>query len=283
MHWLDYRERLKIGYCDAQKYEHFLTKIFNFLEAFMYASPPAILTYGEYLAYCNVTGTKLDMRVCDNDDSALRYRWLVAELKSHSKILPEFLAYYMAFVNALDETRNDDWGKQDYLGLVQNMLRQSKIPVELIQDEEGYFLFPKGAEELDYALVSEPFVWLGEYSKTRKAYVKALEEYSEVNESNASDVADKFRKTLETFMQEFFDTDKSLENCKPLYGAYLKSQGVPGEIAGNFETLLQAYANFMNNYAKHHDKTGLNVLEYIMYQTGNIIRLIITLKQAELV
>ena len=28
-------------------------------------------------------------------------------------------------------------------------------------------------------------------------------------------------------------------------------------------------------------KTELNVLEYLMYQTGNIIRLLITLKQAE--
>ena len=37
----------------------------------------------------------------------------------------------------------------------------------------------------------------------------------------------------------------------------------------------------MNGYAKHHDKTELNVLEYLMYQTGNIIRLLITLKQAE--
>ena len=35
----------------------------------------------------------------------------------------------------------------------------------------------------------------------------------------------------------------------------------------------------MNNYAKHHDKTSINVLEYIMYQTGNIIRLLITLKK----
>ena len=53
------------------------------------------------------------------------------------------------------------------------------------------------------------------------------------------------------------------------------------EIASNFETPLQTYCNFMNGYAKHHDKTELNVLEYLMYQTGNIIRLLITLKQAE--
>ena len=65
------------------------------------------------------------------------------------------------------------------------------------------------------------------------------------------------------------------------YGRYLKSIGVPAEITGNMETLLQAYANFMNGYAKHQDATSMNVLEYIMYQTGNIIRLLITLKQEE--
>jgi hypothetical protein len=34
----------------------------------------------------------------------------------------------------------------------------------------------------------------------------------------------------------------------------------------------------MNSYAKHHDKAGENALEYIMYETGNIIRLLINLK-----
>jgi len=39
--------------------------------------------------------------------------------------------------------------------------------------------------------------------------------------------------------------------------------------------------NFMNGYAKHHDKASKKVLEYIMYQTGNIIRLLVTLKERE--
>lgn len=52
-------------------------------------------------------------------------------------------------------------------------------------------------------------------------------------------------------------------------------------ISGNFETLLQAYTSFMNNYAKHRDATSNRLLEYLMYQTGNIIRLLITLKQGE--
>ena len=34
----------------------------------------------------------------------------------------------------------------------------------------------------------------------------------------------------------------------------------------------------MNDYAKHRDATSDTLLEYLMYQTGNIIRLLITLK-----
>ena len=76
-------------------------------------------------------------------------------------------------------------------------------------------------------------------------------------------------------------SQNGVHHFKSIYGNYLFKAGIPKEIASNFETLLQTYRNFMNGYAKHHDKTELNVLEYLMYQTGNIIRLLITLKQAE--
>ena len=37
----------------------------------------------------------------------------------------------------------------------------------------------------------------------------------------------------------------------------------------------------MNNYSKHQDKTSSLVLEYIMYQTGNIMRLLMTLYEED--
>ena len=122
-------------------------------------------------------------------------------------------------------------------------------------------------------------MWLESYPKAHKAFIKALKGYSEASNDNASDVADLFRKALETFFQEFFGGGKSLENYKGDYGLYLKDYNVPKEISGNLETLLQAYTNYMNAFAKHRDATSDTVLEYLMYQTGNIIRLLITLKR----
>lgn len=57
----------------------------------------------------------------------------------------------------------------------------------------------------------------------------------------------------------------------------MTEKGVPVELRNNFEKLLESYTKYINNYAKHHDKVSLNVLEYIMYQTANLIRLAITL------
>ena len=107
-----------------------------------------------------------------------------------------------------------------------------------------------------------------------------MRDYSE-KKDDPSQVADGFRKALESFFQEIFGFDKSLENLLSEYGSFLKKRGIPSEISDDFRKLLDAYTHFNNNYAKHHDKATSNVLEYIMYATGNIMRLVITLKNSE--
>lgn len=276
MDWIDYREKLGIGFSDRNKVEYFMNKIFNLLDGGGDEMRLQI-DENEYFNFCNITGTPMRHGPLYGEG----YKIIMDVLRRNSHTLEHFLAYYMALINCQKDNKYKRWTKENFENALCNVLWQSHIPYEILKDKDGVFVFPKGAEEMDVALVSQPLSWLSQYPKAHTAYVKALKEYSEATPDNASDIADKFRKTLETFFQEFFACDKSLENCKGLYGGYLKSQNVPTEITANFETLLQAYTNFMNSYAKHHDKTGLNVLEYLMYQTGNIIRLLITLKKAE--
>lgn len=276
MDWIDYREKLGIGFSDRNKVEYFMTKMFNLLGDGSDEMRPQI-NENEYFIFCNTTGTPMRQGPLYGDG----YKIIMDVLRRNSHTLEHFLAYYTAFINCQKDAGHKSWTKENFKNAVCNVLYESHIPYDLLEDKDGYFVFPKGAEEMDAALVSQPLSWLSAYPKSNTAYVKALKEYSEATPDNASDIADKFRKTLETFMREFFGNNAPLEKNKVEYGRYLKSQGVPAEITGNMETLLQAYANFMNGYAKHQDATSLNVLEYLMYQTGNIIRLLITLKQAE--
>lgn len=280
MDWIDYREKLGIGFNDNGKTKIFYTRISNVLNSLIQSGDVSI-TADEYFCFCDETGSRLDSSLLVDFRGTDRLRDCIHIIRDHESSFAEYLSYFVWFVNTVKNEDYRSWNQVDYKNLLTRCLKDAHIQYDLLEDDGKFFVFPKGAEEMDVALVSQPLSWLSEYPNAHTAYVKALKEYSEATPENASDIADKFRKALETFFQEFFACDKTLENCKGLYGGYLKSQNVPSEITGNFETLLQAYTNFMNGYAKHHDKTALNVLEYIMYQTGNIIRLLITLKREE--
>lgn len=277
--WLDYREKLGIGFCDEEKFKYFKRKIFNVLNYIADSTYSGFMECDEYYKFCNTTGIPLNLSYCSDYCGKERLNHCFSVIERTSS-LTDFLAYYVAFVNSTEVKKSSEnrWNRADFSDLACRMLREAHIPFDFIENDEEYFVFPKGAEELDDALVSEPLKWLEDYPDAHKAFIKALKAYSEATEDNASDVADLFRKALETFFQEFFGGNKSLENYKGDYGAHLKTVGIPKEVSGNFETLLQAYTNYMNNYAKHRDATSDTLLEYLMYQTGNIIRLLITLK-----
>lgn len=273
MKYLDYRKRLGIGFDNSQLESLFLKKMKNHLEVTRAdASFDNLITPRMVFEYCNITGAEYE----DMDTSYCLDS--IIEDVIYASDIREFLAKYSVLLYLL---KGYQQAYQHFWNILLDNLGEANIQYELLNDDDGVFVFPKGAPEMDNALISEPLSWLSAYPKTHTAYVKALKEYSEATPSNASDIADKFRKTLETFLREFFNNNAPLEKNKVEYGRYLKSQGIPSEITVNMETLLQAYANFMNGYAKHQDATSLNILEYLMYQTGNIIRLLITLKMGK--
>lgn len=274
MNWIDYREQLGIGFNDEEKVMFFVRKLFNCLYM-LREKMNRQMQYEDYFAFCNMTGTP----IVQSAPSGEYYSFVLSVLERHSNNFKEFIAYYVAFINCQISENQKALPKGDLKNILCNMLTQSGIAYDLIEEDGNFFLFPHGAKELDDTLVTDTLLWLKKYPLAHRAWSNALKDYSELSEDTASETADKFRKALERFFQEFFQSDKSLENLKSEYGTYLSSKGVPAELKNNFEKLLEAYTNYINNYAKHHDKVSSNVLEYIMYQTGNIMRLMITLEK----
>lgn len=269
MKYVDYREKLGLGFNDVDKTKMLLNKVIGFLKRANINYDLRTSIWGDKdiaYSFCQAVG---EASCYDN------FRDIIISIEKENCI-PGIISKFIVLVNLGTEK-----GSRILIDLLKYYIESLNITYELFEDEDGYFIFPKGAKELDDALVSEPLEWLSEYPQTRKEWIDALKDYSNLTDDNASDVADKFRKALERFFQEFFGKTKSLENLKFEYGAYLKARRVPAEISNNFETLQKSYTDFINNYAKHHNKTSRNVIEYIMYQTGNIIRLLITLKKEE--
>lgn len=276
MKTIDYRKRLSLNFDNDEKIEMLQTRIYNMLF--------------EFEEQKDKWGLQLEITTVVREFSNEIGKMLPWEQKNLQVIycyiimqdsITSLVFYFITFFNVLNKRYpNYTIIEQLQLKFLQS-LDSLNIKYEKELDDDGIFIFPKGAEELDDALVSEPLDWMKDYPSAHGAFIKALKAYAECTENNASDVSDLFRKALESFFQEFFNSEKSLENMISDYGSYLKNKGIPKEISNNFEKLLNQYTDFMNNYAKHHDKTSVNVLEYIMYQTGNIIRLLITLKKQE--
>ena len=276
MDFVDYREKLGIGFSDIEKQKVFIQRIkillMNNFSSFEFKKKDEI-------NFCYELGIQTwierqpDRFLYDEPFGMYKVLYYLSEFRGNFN---KFLYALIVFVNILPY--NSEMQKK-LIKTIELALNDSHIQYDLITDSKKVFIFPQGAKELDKALVSDTLDWLSAYPITQKVFTDSLKLYSEASDSNASIVADNFRKSLETFLQEFFNSDKSLENLKSEYGNYLKQNGVPSEISNNLENLLNLYARFINNNAKHHDKTKKNVLEFIMYQTGNIIRLLITLSK----
>ena len=274
MDWLDYREALGIGLSDFDKTNFFITKTFNFFEANLDFSQRK-LDDSEYYAFCNMTGSTYSRNLYSDE----RFKEVFNILSRNSNSIKDFLAYYVAFVNCQSDNDYKLFTKEMYIEVLGVMLNQSHIPFDIKEDKGRYFIFPKGAKELDDALVSEPLDWLSDYPEARKTYVIALKQYSEG--IYIRDVADNLRKALEAFLQEFLGNKNNLETNKNEICKYLGKAGVDAGISGLFQPLINAYKNINDRIAKHNDAVDKKMLEFLLYQTGVLIRMVISVKKAE--
>lgn len=281
MDFLDYREKLGIGCYDGEKFTFFLTKIFNFLNGISEYTYSGCVTSSEYFSFCNLTGSRCNPQLSADCQNRERFNECLTILDRHRNRLEEFLAYYIAFTNSIEPQKAfpSNWTRAHFANLLVQMLTESHIPVELIKNDDEYFAFPKGAKELDDALVSEPLEWLADYPKSHKAFVTALKQYSDG--IYIRDVADNLRKALEAFLQEFLGNEKNLETNKNEICKYLGSQGVDAGISGLFQPLLNAYKNINDRIAKHNDAVDKKLLEFLLYQTGVLVRMVVVIKMGE--
>ncbi len=285
MDFLDYREKLGIGFNDEGKFQYFLNKIYNIIKIKDESSPFYQVGIKNYLNFCNMTGTQTNIELLyvmedpydgTDDNGVERYRHCLNVLDNHKSYLEEFLAYYIAFVNSLPINSNKNCCREVLIDVLKNMLTESHISFEVLKDNEEYFVFPKGAKELDDALVSEPLMWLESYPKAHSTFCRALKQYADGEHTR--DVADNLRKALEEFLQEYLENNKNLETNKNEVCKFLGEKGVDAEFCSMLHSLLNTYKTINDKYAKHHDALDKKLLEFIMYQTGVFIRMLISVK-----
>ena len=273
MDFIDYRSKLGIGFNDRELENLFFNRIFNVLDDL--DNMHGQISRMEYFDFCRQTGYPMQHGI----GSGQEWNAILKVLHSNVHSIKEFLPYYMYFVNCQEDNEYKSWTKENFKNLICHCLEETHIPFDVLEENGNYFVFPKGAEELDNTLVSEPLLWLKDYPIAYKTYCIALKQYSEG--IYIRDVADNLRKTLEAFLQEFLSNTKNLETNKNEICRYLGECGVDAGISGLFQPLINSYKNINDRIAKHNDAVDAKLLEFLLYQTGVLIRMVITIKQAE--
>lgn len=282
MDWENYRKSLGLSFDNNQRYLKCENIIFNELDAYFYylnyeVNPgpefTEIIDDWDYKKFCNEMGIR--KRNCNYNE---QYNLIIEELKSRQHDFKEFIVCFITFANSL--SKKSEVEKIQVIKFLEKAFNDSGIRFEVLKNKENddYFIFPNGAKELDDALIIQTAQWLQDYKATHKLYLQTLSQYS--NKENPRDVADNLRKTLEQFLQEFFNNKKILANNIAEVGKYFDSKNVHNELKNIFTSLLAGYDNANNGIAKHHDNADEKMLEFLLYQTGVFIRTIITLSQS---
>ncbi len=278
MDYISYMERLGVGFCDKDKQRQFINRIKLFID--LTNSIPFNRSQENAFAY-NTGEQSLLENDLDytyqhllNSDGDFKRLWLY--LEKWEDDFNSFFAALIVFVNTYKGSNN---AKDLMLKTIKKALKDSHIEYDVTSDDDGVFIFPKGAAELDKALVSEPLCWLTAYPKTHATFSRALRQYA--GGGYVRDVADNFRKALEELFQEVLGNTKNLDNNKADICCFLSSHNAEPEIASMMQALLNSYDKLNNSAAKHNDKLDPRYLEFLMYQTGLFIRMIITVGAKE--
>ena len=271
---VDYRKKLGLGFNDESKIKMLKTRIFNLLTEFDETKEDWEL---------EIDIKKITRNFSDEIGilipSEYKNLQIIYYIICSQKDISSCVYFFVTFLNTLKHEYNDyviiETLETRFLSALDNM----KISYDKSVDSDGSFIFPKGAEELDLALVSEPLEWLNNYPQTKKTYIIALKQYSD--SIYIRDVADNLRKTIEAFFQEFLGNKKNLANNINEVFKFLGTHNAEPELAGSIKDLLLKYDTLNNKIAKHNDKVDARYLEFLLYQTGIFIRMLITVKNTD--
>lgn len=89
--FLDYREKLGIGFCDNEKYKFFLVKIFSILGEIALDTRFCGINASEYREFCRITGTEVDYKLLSEFIGPAGYRHWLSILRRVCEDPREFL------------------------------------------------------------------------------------------------------------------------------------------------------------------------------------------------
>ncbi len=139
---------------------------------------------------------------------------------------------------------------------------------------------PNGDPFLDAMIIDCVLEGIERYPKADKPFSQALTNFLRGNSAHYRNILDDLRFSLEQLLKSLLRNDKSLENQKDILGAWLKGKGVHVQIRSLYSHLANCFSQYQNNAVKHDEDYSEKEVEFMIYLTGTLMRLLLELEQA---
>lgn len=148
------------------------------------------------------------------------------------------------------------------------------VQKEIEKTLERYF--NGGLELLQQPHIVEMQDGLINYPKAKKKFNEAIEKYKKgIYKRN---ILDDMRLSLELFLKEFLNNEKSLENQISEIGKFIKEHNSSCEFTNMFQKLLEYYSRYQNDHVKHDDNIKSSDIDFIINLTALFIRYFIKMR-----
>jgi tetratricopeptide (TPR) repeat protein len=142
-------------------------------------------------------------------------------------------------------------------------------------------VYPSGDLFLDKGIIDCTLAGLEDYPEATKTFEEALRIYLNRQTSQYRNLLDNLRFSLEQLLKNILKNEKSLENQKSYLLPWLRERGLHSQVVNLYEKLLKTYQNYQNNAVKHNEDFSLHEIEFMIYLTGNFMRLLLQLAEQD--
>lgn len=143
--------------------------------------------------------------------------------------------------------------------------------------DKQFIVYRSGDQFLDRGIIDWTLSGLEDYPKVAKYFEQALRIHLRGETSQYRSLLDNLRFALEQLLKKILGNQKSLENQKTHLLTWLKDKGLHSQVVNLYEKLLSTYQSYQNDAVKHNEAFSLDEVEFMIYLTGNFMRLILKL------
>ena len=139
--------------------------------------------------------------------------------------------------------------------------------------------YPAGAKLLDEDVIDPTLEWLDHFPTAKKNFEQALTIFLNHDTPKFRALLDNLRFSLENAVQGILKNKKSLENQEKRLAEWLGERGAHSHIVNLFRQVVKSFADYQNSAVKHDEAFSEKEIEFHIYLTATLLRLIATFSE----